>query len=308
MSIKECLFAIRVTVRMWFYHLQYAFLRKERNSIQIVGPTETIDYILNKRCSVARLGDGEIEMITCLLEGYDDSRKSAFQNFDKKLANRLIEIVGKRGDEKSNIIVCLPAILTHPVGVKRKTRKFVERCFVNNYRTLAATLDLSTIYYDTNFTRFYIDYIDKDKADYVTHLRKIWNDRELCIIEGEQSRLGVGNDLFDNARNIERILCPAVNAFGSYDRILERALKVDKQKLVLIALGQTATVLAYDMAQEGYQAIDIGHVDVEYEWFLMQTDEKIPLKNKYVNEVESGRIYTEESDSNYLKQIVDKIS
>jgi hypothetical protein len=36
-------------------------------------------------------------------------------------------------------------------------------------------------------------------------------------------------------------------------------------KLILIALGPTATVLAYDLAKKGYQAIDIGHLPSCYE-------------------------------------------
>lgn len=35
-----------------------------------------------------------------------------------------------------------------------------------------------------------------------------------------------------------------------------------------ILLDPTATVLAYDLAVQGFQAVDINHVDVEYEWFL----------------------------------------
>mgnify|MGYP000128627122 CR=1 FL=1 len=45
--------------------------------------------------------------------------------------------------------------------------------------------------------------------------------------------------------------------------------KLEKTALFLIALGPTATVLAYDLFKSGYQAIDAGHVDVEYEWWRM---------------------------------------
>ncbi len=47
----------------------------------------------------------------------------------------------------------------------------------------------------------------------------------------------------------------------------------------------TATILAYDLAKEGYQAIDIGHADVEYVWFKMGVDHKVPIAGKNVNEV-----------------------
>ena len=44
--------------------------------------------------------------------------------------------------------------------------------------------------------------------------------------------------------------------------------KLSKNKLILIALGPTATVLSYDLYKLGYHVIDIGHADIEYEWFL----------------------------------------
>lgn len=46
---------------------------------------------------------------------------------------------------------------------------------------------------------------------------------------------------------------------------------------MLIALGPTATVMAYDLADMGYQALDIGNVDIEAEWFLRGVDEKIKI-------------------------------
>jgi hypothetical protein len=44
----------------------------------------------------------------------------------------------------------------------------------------------------------------------------------------------------------------------------------DKNILILISLGPTATVLAYDLAKLGYWAIDIGHIDNEYEWLKLE--------------------------------------
>jgi glycosyltransferase family protein len=105
------------------------------------------------------------------------------------------------------------------------------------------------------------------------------------IIEGEKSRLGIGNDLFNNSKSIKRIICPAENAFNVYNKIFAEAKKFDKSFLILLALGPTSTVLVYDLYNLGYQAIDIGHIDIEYEWFLRNATKKIQINNKYVNEV-----------------------
>lgn len=73
-------------------------------------------------------------------------------------------------------------------------------------------------------------------------------------------------------------------------------------------MGPTATVLAYDLHLLGYQALDIGHIDIEYEWFLRKATEKIAIENKYVNEVLEGRITeSENNDEKYLKEILFEI-
>ena len=82
-------------------------------------------------------------------------------------------------------------------------------------------------------------------------------------------------------------------------------MKVNKNRLILIALGPTATILAYDLYKLGYQSIDIGHVDIEYEWYLRKAKKKIKIENKYVNEVKNGgKNIVKIIDKNYYKQII----
>ena len=158
---------------------------------------------------------------------------------------------------------------------------------------------------DSYFTRFYLNRTDiHDYSAYVSLLKQLWNRREVLIVEGTHSRLGVGNDLFDNTSSIRRILAPATNAFNCYDKLIDEIEKVAGDSLILLALGQTATVLAYDLAQKGFQAIDIGHVDIEYEWMRMKATEKVVVPNKYVNEVKEGRIDTGLDDAIYHTQII----
>ena len=98
----------------------------------------------------------------------------------------------------------------------------------------------------------------------------------------------MGNDLFNNTKSIKRILCPAVNAFNVYQKIINQVKKIDKSNLILLALGPTSTVLAYDLDKLGYRAIDVGHIDIEYEWFLRNATKKIQINNKYVIELSAA--------------------
>jgi len=301
------LFNIKVSLRKLLYSLQYKAMRKERGSLHILTSEMTVRYIVENRCSVCRYGDGEMDMITCLKEGFDESRKSDFQSFDEKLAERLQAILREGMDKNAKILVCVPYVWKDSRILSRRPRHFIERSFVINHDAIFTSINTSCLYGDAYFTRFYMDMRDKNKEGYVQLLRQIWENRDLCLVEGEQSRLGVGNTLFSNCKSVKRILCPAINAFGKYERIIAESRKMDKQDLILIALGQTATVLAYDLALDGYQAIDIGHVDIEYEWFLMKAKQKVPVANKYVNEVKEGRRFTQEKDGDYLSQIVSRI-
>ena len=68
-------------------------------------------------------------------------------------------------------------------------------------------LDMNKIYYDALVTRLYIDIKDKRKVEKRFNLVKsLWNNREVVIVEGEKSRLGIGNDLFNGCKTIERII------------------------------------------------------------------------------------------------------
>ena len=88
---------IKIYLRRILYSLQYSIqLRALRKSLNILSSEETVDKIIKDKLSVCRFGDGELDMITSLSVGYDESRKSNFQNYDEKLACRLREILKKQ--------------------------------------------------------------------------------------------------------------------------------------------------------------------------------------------------------------------
>lgn len=58
---------------------------------------------------------------------------------------------------------------------------------------------------------------------------------------------------------------PAENSFNVYDKIIVKVKKNEKSNLISLTLGQTSTVLAYDLYKLGYHTIDIDHIDIEYE-------------------------------------------
>jgi hypothetical protein len=112
------------------------------------------------------------------------------------------------------------------------------------------------------------------------------------------------NDLLDGAKSISRILCPARSAFDKYDEILSAFNDISRNRIVLIALGPTATVLAYDLCKKGYQAVDFGHISEEYECFLRK---ETPLELKSMGHNSKMRHASDPDDPEYKKQIIRKI-
>lgn len=277
--------------------------------IHILTPLQTIEYILKSNVSVCRFGDGEFSIIK-------GSKGPTFQASNNRLATRLKEIL--TSDEKS-ILICIPYAL---LKEGRDTMRLSSQMFWKNFSN---KLPYSTykLIYDKNFgdsliTRPYMDFVKNNKnlisAEIIFNkLKKLWFKKKILIIEGESSKLGVGNDLFSSCESIQRIICPSKNAWNSYEKILNLSLSLGKQfDLILIALGPTATVLAYDLGLKSLRSIDIGHLDIEYEWFNQRATEKQAIKNKHVNEVKNLNTHTttlsEQDLRKYKKEIIATIN
>lgn len=258
---------------------------------------ETLDYIVSTQCSVSRFGDGEFAII--------QGSHNGFQRADYVLANRLFQVLS---DPVDNHIVCLPDIFGSLTRYKDNSRIFMRGLLYKERRAWLTLFDNKREYYNAFFTRPYNMFLDKTNTErWFEKAKCIWNKKDILIIEGKFSRLGVGNDLFHNARSIQRILGPERNAFDKYNELLENAKRYGNNKLILIALGMTATVLSYDLARLGFWAIDIGHIDVEYEWYLRGYTEKMCLKGKYVNEVCGGDQVTDDVPREYWESIITSV-
>ena len=261
---------------------------------------ETIRYIIDNKCSVSRIGDGEFGIIIM-------KKDIGFQKKNLELSKRLKEVLASKQD---NLLVCIPDIFNKKELKNRtKDNKRWWKVYLNQYRKQwYKYIDFNREYGATNFTRYYITRKDKsDCADYFNKVRKIWKDEDIVIIKEKKKRSGIGNDLYDNAKSVKRILAPAENAFDKYQKILEEANKIEPNKLILLALGPTATVLAYDLSRTGHRAIDVGHMDVEYEWFLHKATDRTNLENKYVNESNDNDFSDNFHDEKYESQIIKRI-
>jgi glycosyltransferase family protein len=280
----------------------YEILDERREMIEypkIKAGTAAIERIVKEGKSMARFGDGEFAAI----EGRVRHR---FQNeADPKLGGRLREVLATPLD---NLLIGLAdnygSLEKYNEQAKREIRRYMKRSVRAEHASL---LDPGGEYYDTYMTRPYVMYADNDTeapAARFNDLRRIWANRKCVFVEGENTGMGVGNDLFENAAEIRRIIAPAENAFHSYDSILEECRGQPVDTLFLLALGPTATVLAYDLCRLGFQAVDVGHVDLEYEWFLRGEGRRTQVDGKYNNEMPEAMYPKPIEDEVYLGQII----
>lgn len=276
--------------RLYRYTFGKVFFKRRYDKIKecnIYSIKETAEELANTNKSIGRYGDGELSWMLGKNNGFNN-----FEKRSKKLSDRLLEVF--QSDRKDFIV-------TLPDGFRKESfddftsgsRKYWEYYITKKANKIYKLFDKDRKYFNTSVTRPYIDYNSNEYAkDSFSSIRKVWENKKVLIVEGNQSRLGYNDDLFNDCDDIKRIECPATNAFESYDQILNKTLSFlndNENYITLISLGPTATILAYDLCCNGHRALDIGHIDVEYEWYLIGAKEKINLPDKYVNEVFDGK-------------------
>lgn len=273
-------------------------LEKQPDTIQVKGIDETLDYIIENKSSLVRFGDGEINMLA------GDS--IPYQDYDEELVSIMRDIIGQESREE--IVVCLPDAFTDRFKFTSWAIPFWKD-HMDHYMDFYRELCSDSWYGSTFVSRPYIDFEDKSQAKaQFEKLKSIWKNRDLLIVEGATSRSGVGNDLFDEANSIKRIICPSHSAFSRVHEIEQEIEKYATGRLILCMLGPTAKVLAYRLSQKGYQVLDIGHIDSEYEWMKMGTKTKVKFSHKHTAEYNFDQDIEFIEDETYNSQIVADLS
>lgn len=215
---------------------------------QQFGFAETLERIASDRLSFARFGDGEFKSM--LRPNYN----LRFQPGSPELAAEL------------------RAVFTDPHET--------SRCLVG----------FPTLYRDLHWSRVWIDIwpevrpliapdqkfgnahvsrpvVFQTLGEEATQLwRAVWENRDIVLVTGKDSRMTLIPELFDNIASIERIDSTPVDAFRDLPRVLDATAPLRGQgRLFLIALGPAGTILASRLAKLGEQAVDVGHISDSFE-------------------------------------------
>ncbi|EKQ05933.1 GT-D fold domain-containing glycosyltransferase [Lacticaseibacillus paracasei] len=281
---------LRTTITGWiklsayFIFRFYLFITHQQIKVRTIEAS--IKVILKDRVSIGRFGDGEFKWM------FKEREPDNFEKNSPALASALLNVIQT---EREGFQVCIPNVFSGLSQYRRLDTFFWAGQLGHHGYQWIRTLNPRKTYLDSLVTRPYMIYKDRTQGRKLFRLiKEIWQGRNIILVEGSETRFGIGNDLLENANTVKRIICPSENAFEQYGKILDIVVNVieaskDPDILILVSLGPTATVLANDVnLKTSVQVLDIGHLDVEYSWMLMKVDKKVPVEYKYVNEVING--------------------
>lgn len=268
-------------------------------SIVVKSSEELLARIIATRKSLVRFGDGEFE---CIMKRH----RPWFQEPNENLSKRLEEVLHSSDNR------ILYAIADNYGSLEKYTEDCADaiRKYNVNSGIRSYVEDLSKEFYDAYVSRPYLMYKDKSHAKRVFDLfDELFSNRNILVVEGSDGRTGINNGLFSGAKSVRRIVCPAKNAFDKYDKILDSVKRnAEKGDLIYISLGPTATVLAYDLTQNDFQALDLGQLDNEIDWWKMGAQKRELIPGKMVAELSPSIDCQGLVIKGYLEQIVDTVS
>lgn len=242
----------------YFAPLAYFFgkvkLKKyEAEYPQVLSTSATLDKIILEKKSVARIGDGELKLIQGIGLGEKGAR-TEYQVFDAILAKKLQHMIENPIDEC--LLCIIPFRLGHDdIQNYEKGLSYWENFWLSSWPSAKRYYDTSYVYGNACISR-----IDCFKENSLQKIKSIWQGRKTLFVVGEDSHWVDEPRLFGNVQRAQHIVVNGRSSFSSYDQIFAAIKEYDTSWLVLLAIGPTSKVLAYELSQQGYQALDIGHM------------------------------------------------
>lgn len=229
------------------------------NKLHILDTEQTLESLEKEPFSFLRFGDGEIAII--------NGAGIPFQEKNGSLAKRLRELLSI---QEKGLKVGIPYYYMHPI---HNLNPFVQNftyALGKQRKFLVSNCNKESIYIDTCLTQVYQTYLEYDFEKYYERMQKLLQGKDVTVICGEGVLDKLQYRALDVCNSVEYLYGPSMNAYSEYDKLLEQARKIDKNRLVLAILGPTAKVLVYDLYKVGYTAWDMGHYLKDYDAFKKQ--------------------------------------
>lgn len=203
--------------------------------LPIINESQTISMLLQGH-SIARFGDGELRIALGNSVGH--------QAHHPKLQEELLHIL-------KNPTKCLVGVPY--VDIESPKREVWENYSAPKYQAL---YNQEKQYYSSFITR-------PDSAPWIDcpayweTIKHLWKDKHVTVVSGSKKGFQLGE--LPEAKGACFIQTLSEQAYDEIDNI-ERSIIAENLKTVILSCGITATVLAWRLAEKGFQALDLGHL------------------------------------------------
>lgn len=226
----------------------------------ILSVYDSISNIVEHKKSIARIGDGEFLVML--------GQKNVWGNNSETLQKKLLEICEHGSTDKC--LVCL-----NPYHLYGNTSRWFCWYYLRTIEDIIKNIkfNFNTLYGDAYaFHHAVQETINKPvlglhgKKNYVRvnmdvlgEIKKLWESKPVLFVVNEKSPC-IPDELnvFDNCVKREFLFIPPTGAFSKYNEIMAKISQYPKDFLVYLECGEMGTVLAWELSQAGYQAIDMG--------------------------------------------------
>jgi len=208
-----------------------------------LGLMETVERIASTGESFARFGDGELRLM--LRHSY----QLKFQKNSPALRSSLQKVLKS---PHPSVLLGFPSVYRDLHG---------SAVWSDIWPQVAPLVEGKQTFGNSHVSRplFFQQY----GSDGVDAWRAVWENQDVCVITGRDSRFEAVPALFSSARSVRAVESLAMNAFDDIERLLDPGV-LGSADVFLISLGPAGTVLADRLAAVGHRALDVGHISDSY--------------------------------------------
>lgn len=226
------------------------------------NPMETCLELANSEKSIIRCADGEF----MLMEGKD----IPFQKYHPDLAEKLKKIF-KTNDP--NLMIGGPTEYHMPPDhLRRYVAEWMYLSGGDIYARLKDLYNPDTTYYAGGISQIFATRENYDYEKHFNLLRQIWNNKKITVLTGDWIQDKIEHNVFDNAASINYIYGPSKDAYDEYENLKAQMEKVDKDNILIFAIGPAGKAIAYDLYNMGYRVLDMGHTIKDYDAYKKQLE------------------------------------
>ncbi|GHT23833.1 hypothetical protein FACS189419_08290 [Planctomycetales bacterium] len=244
---------------------------------KVLSCEETVERIL-AGASIARFGDGEFKLLL--------GSRLHFQSWSPCIVKRLRDVLLLPQNRCLVGIIDAPAFDVQPqsfaaryryffarlkkdlLGQKMQAAQKLRKYSFYDWFWLCSWLFLKKYLKHKEYANALVSRLAVFQSVPLDKIKKIWDGRNVVFVVPKNGHFIFEERLFGNMQSVDYIYIEPADAWKHYGQTLQESLQHSKDRLFMLAAGPTATVLAFDLAQQGYQALDIGHLSNCYLEFL----------------------------------------